>query len=564
MAKRSVYYRSFGGLDRYAKDAICAESAVDFVVDAGGSLCKSKGFENFIRSPAAIKACWAGTLCGRNAIVFLAGGNIYDCDPDNMTMTSEDASGASRAAFFKYEDKLYALCDTGYFRYDGSTFESATGYIPLISVSTAPDGEGTAYEAVNMLSSARRQQFSPNGTDACFHLAEKDISAVIKVTLGGEECAASDYSCDTANGTVTMTNIPDAGVNTLEITYDTGSSGRSDFCKFKNAMLFGSNADERVFLWNNPDRPCIRIHSELADGVPSAEYFPVTNYTSVGSAPITDMVQEYDRQLIFTADSAYYSYCEMKTMTSGKTVASFPVYPLHPRKGNLIYGSSCVMNGLAATLCRDGVNIWRPSTVENEKNAVCISGAVNDMILPETYAYATGAKLFELPSLSELYFVGATMTAVFNYATQKWYRLSAGGMTNVFEAFGSVFAVKGEYIKRMTSSERSGSASYKTHYSELGSCALKDVHFINLTVEAGYVTAGSVKVYWPGESGVFSSEQYFEVDQALHGNAVSVALPFYIPNVSGISVEFKCPPGKELKILGYGITFDDKGVNNGL
>ncbi|MBO7666318.1 MAG: hypothetical protein J6S70_02690, partial [Clostridia bacterium] len=80
MAKRSVYYRSFGGLDQYAKDAVSAESAVDFVVDAGGSLCKSKGYENFIHSPAEIKACWAGTLGGRNAMVFLAGGTIYDCD----------------------------------------------------------------------------------------------------------------------------------------------------------------------------------------------------------------------------------------------------------------------------------------------------------------------------------------------------------------------------------------------------------------------------------------------------------------------------------------------------
>ena len=85
-----------------------------------------------------------------------------------------------------------------------------------------------------------------------------------------------------------------------------------------------------------------------------------------------------------------------------------------------------------------------------------------------------------------------------------------------------------------------------------------------LTLEAGYLTAGSVKVGWSGESGTYYDEKSFTVSESLNGNVITIAIPFMIPSVSGITVEFKCPSGKELKLLGYGITYDDKGVNYGL
>ncbi len=562
--KRSVYYGSFGGIDKYAKKPQYAVETDGFAIDAGGSLYKCPGRETSVRAPGNIVACWAGVLAGRKAFVFLAGGSFCDHDPDSGATIVTPLSGAHRAAFFKYESKLYMLSDAGYFRYDGSVLESVEGYVPLISVSTSPSGAGTAYEAVNMLTPARRQLFSPDGTETCFRLAEKDLRSIDKVVFNGEVCDSIDYMADTVNGTVTMATAPAEGIDTLEITYSAAVSGRDEFLGYRNAILFGSDADERVFLWNNAEKPCMRIHSELADGVPSAEYFPVNNYTCVGSAPITDMVQEYDKQLIFTTDSAYYSYCEMKTAPSGKAFASFPVYPLHPRKGNLVYGSSCSINGLAATLCRDGVNVWRPSSVETEKNAVCISAPVNDSILPETGGISARAKLFEIPSRSELWVICGGLAAIFNYAAEKWYLISVPGVSKVFEAFGDVYTVEGEYIKRFTQTVRAHVAHYKTHYSDLGCSSLKDIRCVDLTLQAGYVTAGSVKLCWPGESGPLSAEKSFTVDPAHHGNALTVNVPFCIPHISGLSVEFKCPAGKELKILGYGISYDDKGVNNGL
>ena len=564
MSRRSVYYGSFGGMDVNAKNASFASDCMNFAIDESGSVMKSRGLLLYKTAPADIDAVWAGTLGGRKAIVYLSGGYLYDLDPDTDVTSATSVSAAARAAFFKFEGALYALCDTGYFRYDGTNLVSVDGYVPLISVSTSPSGAGTAYEAVNMLTSLRRQLFSPDGAEDCFHLAEKNIDHVESVVFDGETVEPENYTVDTANGTVTLTGAPYESVNTLEITYGMPSSGRSEFLKYQNAMLFGSDADARVFLWHNADKPCFRIHSELADGVPSAEYFPVNAYTSVGSSPITDIVQEYGKQLIFASDAAYYSYCEMKTGVSGKAYASFPVYPLHPSKGNLIYGSGVAANGFPVTLCSDGLNIWQPTNVETEKNAHCVSSPVKPYLIPETHGLAANAKIFDLASESELYVVCTSCLLVYNYVSKRWYRLENDGISNIFECFGTVYATAGKKIYKMLYSVRTHASRYKTHYSELGSAALKDILFVNLTLEAGSVTAGSVAVYWPGDGKTHKVEKEFSVAAAQSGNAVTVAVPFFIPSVSGVALEFKCPAAKELKILGYGITFEEKGGNDGL
>ena len=564
MAQKSVYCNAFGGIDCHAKNFAFAADTLGFSIDEAGTMCKYRGKETFYTAESDIVAVWSGVLGGRKAIICAANGKLCDTDPDTSITSVQSLSGASRAALFKFEDKLYALCDTGYFRYDGTTIAEVDGYVPLISVATTPAGSGTPYEAVNMLTAARRQLFSPDGEAACFQLAEKGITGVTKVTFNGSVVDPGDYNVDYDDGTVTLTGAPFASVNTLEIEYVSDTSARAEFLGYKNAMLFGSDADERVFLWNNAQKPNYRIHSELADGVPCAEYFPVTSYTAVGSAPITDIVQEYDKQLIFTADSAYYSYCEMKTSLSGQVYASYPVYPLHPRKGNLIYGSGCTCNGMPVTLCADGLNLWQPTTVETEKNAFCISSPVRDLLAPETWGLYSGAKICTLDPESEIYVLCSACTLVYNYRSKRWYKLNESGLTSIFASFGSIYTVKGNKIYKATSVRRDGDAYYKTHYTDLGSTSLKDICFIELTLEAGYLTAGSVVVSWPGDTAAHSEEKEFTVPATQNGNVYTLALPFFIPSVSGITVEFKCPSGKELKLLGFGITYDDKGVHNGL
>ncbi|MBO7157079.1 MAG: hypothetical protein J6W31_00590, partial [Clostridia bacterium] len=86
-------------------------------------------------------------------------------------------------------------------------------------------------------------------------------------------------------------------------------------------------------------------------GQPSAEYFPENNYTVIGSYPITDIISQYDRQLIFTKERAYYSYCQLRTDVEGHLYSSFPVFNLNGEKGSLLPFGGCIMNNEPVTVC---------------------------------------------------------------------------------------------------------------------------------------------------------------------------------------------------------------------
>ena len=221
---------------------------------------------------------------------------------------------------------------------------------------------------------------------------------------------------------MTLETAPEAGINNLEILYDVGEDRREVILGAKGVMLFGGDTDGHVFLWGNEEYPAYRFHSELAGGVPSAEYFPENNYTVIGGSKITDIISQYDRQLIFTGDRAYYSYCQLRTDTLGNAYASFPVYNLNGEKGSILENMGCMMDNQPVTLCADGLNRWESTSVENEKNAVCFSGPIGETMRRLLARGETGGmRLFNLRCTGELFFVVGEEAFVYHYPTGVWY-----------------------------------------------------------------------------------------------------------------------------------------------
>lgn len=420
-----------------------SRSMRNYRLNAESALEKRPNRTLVLDAPAKIEGIWKGVIGGSEQTLISAGGTLFSFDRDNASLATIGAIGSGSCDFFMFGGALYILNGTKYCKYDGSSVCEVAGYVPCVAVSCAPGGEGTPYEPLNALNPARRQLFNGSGTDTVYKLAETDLDSVSYVKIDGTE--EHHYVADLTAGEIRFTDPPASGLDNVEVCYVKNDNGRSRITKCRKAMQFGGNSDGRIFLWGNPDSPDCRFYSDIADGVPSAEYFPVNNFTVIGDSEITCIVQQYDRQLIFTRERAYYSYCELKEDAGGRIRSSFPVFSLNGGKGCLISTGGCVIDNRPVTFCGDGLNVWESTGVENEKNAVCVSGALCETMRYAVQALESGTvpKLFDHQYRRELYFILGPAAYVYNYGTKRWYLLDGFGCDEYFVYGSAIFFSKG-------------------------------------------------------------------------------------------------------------------------
>lgn len=443
----------FVGIDRRRKaDKVLnvAHDMRNIRITAGGSLEKRAKTKLLCSLTGEIEGLWCGSLGGSVFLLASANGRLYKIDT-NGNAREIGVIGEGECLFFEFCGRVYIMNSAYYGSYDGSTLTEIEGYIPLVAVGCMPNGEGTPFEEINMLTDKRRQRFSPDGKSILYKLAEEDIDEIVSVTVGGA-VYNGNYSLNRQTSELSFEQPIPAGLDSLEITYKKQSTTRKNILNCKRAMLFGGNSDGRIFLYSNPEKPNCRFYSALADGVPSAEYFPINCYTVIGSSPISCIVQQYDRQLIFTKNEAFYSYCELITDNSGRRISSFPVFSLNNGKGCLFETDGCVIANRPVTLCGDGLNMWESTGVENEKNALPFSQPINDL-LATSLLQGESLHLADLQSESELFFIVNGNAYVYNYGIGCWY---------IYDGFGG----KGFKVYRDTLYFTNGSGIYC--YSERG------------------------------------------------------------------------------------------------
>lgn len=415
----------FLGLDErktFANDLSYAADMMNYRVTENHTLKKRDGQRMVYNATSEITGMWSGYLGSKRHFLYISGGVLYRMADDLQRSTAVGTVGTGECTMFEFRQRVYIKSETTYCYYDGGALYPVNGYVPLVVIGCTPEGKGETFEDINMLSPYRRVEFICDGKSATFRLPEKNIQAITRLLLDGTECALGIVSQNLAKGTFTLESNPQEDA-VLQVTYRVGSDRRDVVLKAKGVMLFGGDTDGHVFLWGNPDTPNVRYHSELADGQPSAEYFPENNYTIIGDSEITDIVSQYDRQLIFTKDRAYYSYCELQTDVLGNVYASFPVYNLNGEKGSLLKNAGCIVNNEPITLCADGLNRWTSTTVENERNAVCFSGPVqNTMRKLLARGEFDSMYLFNLRPTGELFlFYSGTGVLVYQYRIGAWY-----------------------------------------------------------------------------------------------------------------------------------------------
>ena len=175
----------------------------------------------------------------------------------------------ARSYFFVYNNILYIKDGINYLEYNGSTLSdvSTNAYIPTTSISRKPNGGGTIYEDINMLSNYRKNTFCADGTSTAYYLDAQNIDSIVSVKVNGvAKTYTTDYTYDATTGVVTFTSappIPDTdGQDNVEICFSKVVSGYADrilYCTLLTVF------DNRVFFSGNPDYPNVVWHSSLDD-----------------------------------------------------------------------------------------------------------------------------------------------------------------------------------------------------------------------------------------------------------------------------------------------------------
>jgi|LSQX01.3.fsa_nt_gb hypothetical protein len=344
-------------------------------------LKKQYGYKSLNASVAGkkVNGMWWGKINGVDHFLFARGGKVYEYD---FTAKTEVEIGtivdAYPTTFFASNNVVYILDGTEFYQWDGTTFKQVEGYVPLVVSGAPPTGGGTLVEGINYISGKKKMKFSADGNRSLFQLMEDNIDSVDSVFIGPDEQGAGvDYTVDLTYGTVSFVNPPPEGANNIEISW---TKEDAEFRKrITNCRYYGGVYYARFWLFGNPNYRNTRFPSGVTQhGVSDPTYWPYASDSTVGEHEITDILTQYDKQIIFTSGdssgaSAWYSTSESYTdPNSGLFTTIFPTFPINAKVGNIAMGQTRIILNNPFTIWK-GVYEWVSTYVMNEKNAVWIS-----------------------------------------------------------------------------------------------------------------------------------------------------------------------------------------------
>lgn len=409
---------------------------LNFRITQNYKLQKRQGYSVFINcgNTKNIQGLWRGTIANKEVLIFANDAKVYEYDmtsTSTKTLLSEliadgdvtqiGAIADAKTTMFYFEDKLYFLDGTNYKVYNGTTFGDVDPYVPTIAIGTPPAGGGTVFDAVNLLTGKKKQEFLADGVATLYQLAETGLdSATVTVTVNGTAVVeGTGFTVDRTAGTVnfaagsTPYGAP-ADEAEVIITWTKTISGDADLVK-KNryALINGPGNDTAIFLWGNPNEPNRRSWSATL----KANYFPSINYTYVGSNEfaITDIVPQYSRQIIFKQDRTHFSFPEWNTTAEAW---DYPVYDLNEKVGNECFGGVQLIKNNPISLHKHSWWEWTSSAVEDEKNVNLISEKLRNSLSALDLSTAV---TFDYQKEKEYWVNVGSKVYIWNYGNNAYY-----------------------------------------------------------------------------------------------------------------------------------------------
>lgn len=418
---------SFSGLNEspsgdaelnYGEAAECR----NFRVTREGSLQVRPGSRTLWKFDGPVEGIWQGRVGNRAVKVAAAGGKLWRLGaPGEAEELGNIGPGGCR--FFGFGRKLYLLTGRRYLVWSGcGQVTDVRGYRPVVVVSATPDGGGTTLEAVNRLNGLRRGFFSPDGAKKAFQLPEQELASVdyVRLRATGEHLK---FTADLENGKVSLTAVPAAGTNTLEIGWTKGGGTRGEVLACRFFELYSGVTDNRVFLYGGGDNRA--FYSGVGyDGAATAEYFPEGNVLKAGSdnTPITGMIRHHSKLLVFKPDGTFSVQTGTAALENGEVIPTFYLTPLQREMGSDAPGQVTLVDNDPRTLWGGGVYTWKSAGSlgsMDERVGQRISRRIEESLGEMDLSHAV---VFDDEVGREWYVSQGGVTLVHNYSRDCWYR----------------------------------------------------------------------------------------------------------------------------------------------
>lgn len=420
-----------------------------------------------------VAGLWQGLVNGTEYVLGACDGKLWKLyDGEWKKEEIGDVDTTQTVRIFGFSESAYILDGKKYRQWDGTTYGEVTGYVPLVLVSALPSGSGTELEQINKLSDKRRAQYSPDGTATVFQLPETGLVSVDSVRKNAQ--TVTGWTADAEKGTVTFAAAPEAGTNTIEITYSTGISFRSQVEAMRFSELYNGAQDTRVFLYGDGSNQV--FYSGLdTDGNARADYFPDLNVANIGEAntPVTGLIRHYSRLIAFKTESTYSISYSTITLEDGRVTAGFFITPVNRTIGNAAMGQVMLVSNSPRTLhgqdCYEWSNVSRYSSnlSSDERQAKRISDRVYETL---SGMDAERCVCWD-DDYSQQYFIAFGKTAlVHNYAADAWYYYSNFDAVCFLSFKGELyFGTSGGELRKLDDGERSIAGEEIDAYWESGS-----------------------------------------------------------------------------------------------
>lgn len=427
--------------------------APNMVRDVPGKVRKRTGYQTLYTLPGRINGHFTLTLppeAGGQPVKreLIHGGTGLFCNQVQIYGDMVD----SRSTGWQIGGKLYildgkALICCALDQEDGTDnwevkAASEGAYVPTVMIGRGPEGGGTAYEPVNLLSDKWTDSFLGTETDKVYQLSFGDLdSGAVTGTLlqaDGTEKAlveGTDFTVDRAAGKVTFTTAPGkspvTGADNLKLTASKDrSEGRKKIngCRVSTLYGVGGTAD-RLFVTGNRAFPNYDWYSQMNDPT----YFGDTWYSVLGQDSAGIMGYSIlSGRLAAHKDSAEDGrnvVIRTGTLSDGK--AAFPVTGTLQGEGAVSSHAFGYLGTEPLFLSRNGVYAITQQDITGEKYAQNRSFYINNQILEagdlsdafgfvwrDFYLFTAGARIYLLDGLQKTYEKG---TPYSNYQYECYY-----------------------------------------------------------------------------------------------------------------------------------------------
>lgn len=214
----SKKYTQFRGVDFSTDPTQAADYrspyALNLISDLAGFPEKRVGWRKILDTGKRINGIHHAVFASGASMRFVhAGTTLYTWDESNASHTAIcETMADNRSVAFAHGGKMYIMDGLKYKVvsesggvYTVSNVEDGANFIPTTSIGMTPDGAGTAFEGINMLSAQRKNSFIADGRSTTFQLDTSELDSIDSVKVDGETYTVTTGWTRTESGVISFT-----------------------------------------------------------------------------------------------------------------------------------------------------------------------------------------------------------------------------------------------------------------------------------------------------------------------------------------------------------------------